>query len=90
MDIREGRMNDALQEMLKIDMPKWSLIPVLVAATAGLAGRQDVAQRAAARIREINPTFPQHAKAELSKWQLDDKLLAELLRGLRAAGLDVE
>jgi adenylate cyclase len=89
-DIRAGRYDDALGEMLRLDLPNWVLTPVLVAATAGLAGREDVAQRAAVRVREMDPTFADHARAALSKWHLDEPLLDALLRGLRAAGLDVD
>ena len=89
-DIRAGRYDDALSEMLKLDLPNWVLTPVLVAATAGLAGRQDVAQRAVATLREKDPMFADHARASLAKWQLDEDLLEALLRGLRAAGLGVE
>ena len=90
IEIRAGRYDDALGEMLKIDLPNWTLTPVLVAATAGLAGREDVAQRAVTRIRELDPAFASRAREKLSRWRLDRPLLDALLRGLRAGGLDVD
>jgi TolB-like protein len=89
-DLRAGRADEALDAALQLDMPDWYMAPVLVAAAAGLAGRQDVAQRAVARLRGLNPTFPEHARAEFGKWQVDKQLLDAVLRGLRDAGLDVD
>ncbi len=89
IDLRDGRSADALEWALKIDAPNWFIAPLLVAASAGLSGRSDIAQRAVSRLLELYPAFPEHARAELGKWQPDEKLLTALLRGLRAAGLDI-
>jgi adenylate cyclase len=87
--LRAGRAEDALNAALRIDAPNWFITPALVAAAASLAGREDVAQRSAARLLELYPTFPQNAATEIGKWQLDPALRATLSRGLLAAGLPI-
>lgn len=51
-ELRAGRVEGALTAALRIDAPNWFIAPLLVAATASLAGRDDVARRAAARLLE--------------------------------------
>ncbi|HET8699823.1 MAG TPA: hypothetical protein VFO94_20240, partial [Gammaproteobacteria bacterium] len=63
-DLRAARADDALEAALKVDAPNWFIAPLLVAASAGLAGRIDVAQRAAARLLELYPAFPQRFDME--------------------------
>lgn len=87
--LRDGRPDDALAAALRIDAPNWFIAPALVAASSALAGRTDVARRSAARLLELYPEFPQNAGAEIHKWQIDRDLGETLLRGLRAAGVDV-
>jgi tetratricopeptide (TPR) repeat protein len=89
-ELRADRAENALAAALRIDTPSWFIAPALVAASAALAGRNDVAERAAARLLELYPTFPESAGAELRKWQVDRDLGERLLRGLRAAGLAVD
>jgi adenylate cyclase len=89
MELRAGRDDAALNWALRIDAPNWFVTPLIVAASAGLAQRQDVAARATARLLELYPDFAREARFELAKWQVDPPLLDKILRGLRAAGLDV-
>ncbi|HZF30084.1 MAG TPA: hypothetical protein VE907_13270 [Gammaproteobacteria bacterium] len=89
-DLRDGRADEALEAALKIDAPNWFIAPLLVAVSAGLAGRTDVAQRAATRLLELYPTFPQHFRAEIAKWQVDPVLGEPILRGLLAAGMRLD
>lgn len=70
-DLRAGRPDDALSWALRIDAPNWFITPLIVAASAGLAQRDDVAARAIAQLLELHPTFAQQARAELAKWQVD-------------------
>lgn len=90
VDLRAGRADDALEASLKIDAPNWFIAPLFVAISAGLAGRTDVAQRAAARLLELYPAFPQQFGAELAKWHVDPALREPMLRGLQAAGMQVD
>jgi adenylate cyclase len=88
-DLRAGRADDALSWALRMDAPNWYITPLIVAASAGLAQRDDVAARATTRLLELYPGFPERARTELAKWQLDPPLLETILRGLRAAGLEI-
>ncbi len=88
-ELRDGRYDAALIWAQRIDTPNWFIAHVIAAATAGLAGRDDIAARETARLLELYPGFGERARMELSKWQPDPLLLDEILRGLRAAGLDV-
>jgi TolB-like protein len=90
LDLRAGRADDSLSEALRVDAPSWFISPLLVAASAGLAGRTDVAARAVARLLELYPTFPQVGRAELSKWQIDPPLRTQLEQGLRKAGIEID
>jgi TolB-like protein len=89
-DLRAARPTDALEAALKIDAPNWFIAPLLVAVSAGLAGRTDIAQRAAARLLELYPTFPQHFQAEIAKWHVDHALGEPMQRGLLAAGVRLD
>jgi TolB-like protein/tetratricopeptide (TPR) repeat protein len=84
-----GDYDRALAQALKVDLPDWAITSLVVAASAGLAGEQEIAQRAAQRLLDIDPEFPLHVRAQLEKWHPDATLLARLLEGLEAAGLDL-
>ena len=90
LDLRAGRAEDALAEALRVDAPNWFVSPMLVAASAGLAGRADIAQRAVERLLELYPSFPTAAGGELAKWQIDAQLRAQLDKGFRAAGIEIQ
>jgi len=79
----------ALAYAQRMDAPSWFTAPMMVAASAGLAGHEDVAHRSAARLLELYPGFPAAARTELAKWYLDDELIETTVRGLRAAGLEI-
>jgi TolB-like protein len=80
---------EALQWALKVDAPNWFIAPMIVAASAELAGRHDIAQREVKRLLTLEPDFAAKGPELLRRWRLNDELLAVLLAGLRGAGLDV-
>jgi adenylate cyclase len=84
-----GDYDRALERALKIDVPEWAVTSIVVAASAGLAGEPEIAQRAAQRLLDLDPEFPLHARAQLEKWHPHEALLMRLLEGIEAAGLDV-
>ena len=84
-----GDYDQALEHALKIDTPSWPLSTVVVAASAGLAGRADIAHRATQRLLELQPEFPRHARAQFARWHPREALLTRFLEGLRAAGIDI-
>lgn len=89
-DLKHRNFESALEWSRKMDAPNWFLAPALVAASAALAGHDDIAQRAAFRVLELYPTFPQMAQRELAKWNFDEDLMQTTLKGLRAAGLTAD
>jgi adenylate cyclase len=88
-EIENGNYKHALAWARKMDAPSWFMAPMLAAASAGLAGHVDSARSSAARLLELYPDFPAHARAELAKWYLDETLTETTVAGLRAAGVDV-
>ena len=62
----------------------------MLAAAAAHQGLDDVAQAAAARLRELNPDFEKRAYADFSRWHFDAELHATFVSGLTAAGLDLK
>jgi hypothetical protein len=87
--VAAGNYDRALDQALKIDVPEWLVTPMIVAACAGLAGQQEIARRAVQRLLAVDPEFALHARPQLDKWHPDEMLLARLIEGLEAAGLDL-
>ena len=79
----------ALDHALRIDASNWAMSSMILAASAGLAGQREIAERATQRLLELSPTFPLHAREQLEKWQPAEPLLARILDGLEAAGLEI-
>jgi tetratricopeptide (TPR) repeat protein len=87
--LRAGQYDEALDWALKVDAPDWFVAPMTVAASAALAGRQEVADREIKRLLTLEPNFATKGPALLRRWRLNDKLLGALLEGLRRAGVQV-
>jgi tetratricopeptide (TPR) repeat protein len=87
--LETGDYEQALDHALKIDTPSWPLISMVVAASAGLAGRTDIAHRAAQRLLELQPDFPSRVRAQLARWHPREAVVARLVEGMNAAGLDI-
>ncbi len=88
-EIENRNYKHALGWALEMDAPSWFMAPMLAAASAGLADHGEIARRSAARLLELYPDFPAHARAELAKWYLDDALIETTVDGLRAAGINI-
>jgi hypothetical protein len=84
-----GDYDRALEQALRIDVPEWVVTPMLVAASAGLTGRQEIAERAVQRLLAVDPEFALHARAQIDKWHPHETVLERMLEGLQAAGLDL-
>jgi hypothetical protein len=83
--LREQRHGDALTAALRIDSPDWALGHLIVAASAALGGRADLAARARTRALALDPTFETSLSPVLGRWQVEPALAAELERGFAAA-----
>ena len=85
--LQTGDYQEALARALETDTPNWHVSHLILAAAAALAGRDDIAQRAVARLRVLNPAAAGDARALLEKWKPNEVLLAHVLEGLNAAGI---
>jgi len=84
-DLREQRFAEAVAAALKIDAPEWPLGELIVAASAALAGRADLAQRARGRLLNLDPRAADTLPTLLERWRVDPMVRDELERGLAAA-----
>jgi adenylate cyclase len=80
---------EAMHWALKVDAPNWWVAPMIVAASAELAGRHDIAMREAKRLLELEPRFATRGPELLRRLHMNDPLLDAVLKGLRGAGLNV-
>ncbi len=85
-ELRAQRFAEAVASALKIDAPNWPLGELIVAASAALAGRADLASRARGRLLSLDPRAEDTLPALLERWRVDPMVRDELARGLAAAG----
>jgi len=85
--LREQRYDEALAAALRIDAPNWALGQLVLAVAGALGGRADLADRARARLIELDPNLPARLPEVLRAWRVEPALAAEIERGLAAAGL---
>ena len=83
--LREERFDDALAAALRIDSPDWALGQLVLAATAALAGRTDLAVRARSRMLELDPSVEKVLPEVLRRWRVEPVLAEQLQRGLATA-----
>ncbi len=83
--LREERFDDALAAALRIDSPDWAIGQLVLAATAALAGRTDLAVRARSRMLELDPSVEKSLPEVLRRWRVEPVLAEQLQRGLAAA-----
>ena len=84
-DLRAQRFAEAVAAALKIDAPNWPLGELIVAASAALAGRADLAERARGRLLNLDPRAEDTLPALLQRWRVDPMVRDELERGLAVA-----
>jgi adenylate cyclase len=84
--LRQGDIDEALASALRIDSPDWPIGHSVVAATAELAGRADLAARAKARAIELDPTLAAGFADVLRRWRVEPALAVQLQRGFDEAG----
>jgi TolB-like protein len=83
--VQRGDDEQAFALALEIDTPNWYAGQLFVAAAAGLVGRNDIAQRAAAKALELNPGSS--VRDVFVKWHFNEALAGRLRDGLTAAGV---
>jgi adenylate cyclase len=85
--LQAGQYEEAMHWALRVDAPRWWGAPMVVAASAELAGRHDIAEREVRRLLELEPDFAVKGAELLRRWNMNDSLLETLLKGLEGAGL---
>jgi TolB-like protein len=89
LSLKRGEYEKALATAVRIDSPEWFASPLLEAAAAALAGREDMARRSLGQLVDIYPAFPANGRAMLGRWLGDDELVEIIAAGLEKAGLDL-
>ena len=65
----------------------WPLSQAFLAATAALAGNTERGREAAARLRELKPTFAATGRDLIARGRLGKEVESQLARGLALAGM---
>ena len=87
--LRHGRAEQALEWAQRVAAPEWFPAQMVIAASAGLCGKERVAAEARARLLEIYPNFEAEALDIFRQWQHDAALDEALLAGLSRAGIEI-
>jgi len=87
--IRQGDYEAAVAAALRMDAPDWHIGQIVLAASAGLAGRQEVADRAYARLLELYPAIDQDLPNVFERFRVVPELQEQVRRGLTAAGAEL-
>lgn len=87
--LRHGRAEQALEWAQRVAAPDWFPVQMVIAASAGLCGKERVAAEARARLLEIYPNFEAEALDIFRQWQHDPALDEALVAGLRRAGIEL-
>jgi serine/threonine protein kinase/tetratricopeptide (TPR) repeat protein len=85
---RRGDYRGALDVALKVNMPGFWRTQFALAATYGQLGELELARSAVRELLAIRPDFAVVAHEELAKWW-QPELIAQLIDGLRKAGLEI-
>ena len=84
-----GRLEAALAEAKKIDMPGYYASHRLLAVVYGAMNRKEDAQPAVAKLLQLDPEFPRHARQVATKWNTTPAQIEQEVRDLRKAGLEI-
>ncbi len=85
----QERYEDAYQEALAFQMPQFFWDPLLRAAALGRLGREPEGARAVSELLDLRPDFPAAGPFLISCYAKFPNLVADLLDGLRLAGLKI-
>jgi len=83
------RLEAALAETKKIDMPGYYWSYMQLALVLGAMDRKQDAQPAVATLLKLYPEFPRHARQEHAKWNTHPALIEQAVRDYRKAGLEI-
>jgi TolB-like protein len=85
--LAHGRFEEALREGRRVHTPHVLYGHVAIAVAAARLGRRQDAAEAVRRIREIDPSYGDRVVHDLESRNLHEELIAQVVEGLRKAGL---
>jgi adenylate cyclase len=85
---RQGKYEDALEGVARINMPGYFHVPALQAGALGQLGRREEARKAVQDLLVLRPDFAATARQEYTKWYDSDNV-EHMIEGLRKAGLEI-
>ena len=74
----------------ELDMPKWFVTHMVTAAAAGLCGDEAAAAEARLKLLALSPHMERDLPGLVEVWRFDPRLRDAMLRGLRAAGFELD
>ena len=89
-DLQDGKPCEALAEARAMETTKWFIAHMVTAAAAGLCGDKAAAAEARERLLTVAPSFETEAVGLVDLWKFNPPLRDAVLRGLQAAGLDLQ
>ncbi|HJR69539.1 MAG TPA: hypothetical protein VKA43_05825 [Gammaproteobacteria bacterium] len=88
--LQEGNPCAALPLAQELDMPRWFVTHMVTAAAAGLCGDQAAATEARLKLLALSPHIERDLRGLVEVWRFDPRLRDAMLRGLRAAGFELD
>jgi tetratricopeptide (TPR) repeat protein len=85
---RQGKYEEAIEAIVRANMPGYFHTHALLAACLGQLGRREEARKAIQDLLALRPDFAAAARQEYAKW-FDAEQIEGLIDGLRKAGLEV-
>jgi adenylate cyclase len=89
-DLQDGKPCDALAEARGMEANKWFIAHMVTASAAGLCGDEVAAAEARDRLLAVAPSFEAEAIGLVDLWRFNAPLRDAVLRGLEAAGLELQ
>jgi hypothetical protein len=88
--LQDGNPCAAVPLAQKIGMPRWFVTHMVTAAAAGLCGDEATATDARLKLLALSPHIEHDLPGLVEVWRFDPRLRDAILRGLRAAGFDLD
>ena len=89
-DLQDGKPCDALVQARAMEANKWFIAHMVTASAAGLCGDKAAAAEARERLLTVAPSFEAEAVGLVDLWKFNPPLRDAVLRGLQAAGLELQ
>ena len=88
--LQDGNPCAALPLAQELDMPRWFVAHMVTAAAAGLCGDRAAATEARLKLLALSPHIERDLPGLVEVWHFDPRLHDAILRGLRAAGFELD